>query len=199
MATEALTNAQVLEAVFTAAAAGGAVLGAIGAIIAFFLKRYWDVRDKKLAIQHAESLARDAQRAKERDVLYQSLTWFEGGTQNRSIGIAVVNSSWNKYREFQALWVEVFANQAIYLLAAAKRDDKAHEQDNLRRLAELLEREAKMLAPETRLVLSDTVNRKLSNKIAEGIVITDSLERRLRALSTVLTPNSNGLSAGAQL
>jgi hypothetical protein len=97
------------------------------------------------------------------------------------------------------LWVEVFANQAIYLLAAAKRDDKAHEQDNLRRLAELLEREAKMLAPETRLVLSDTVNRKLSNKIAEGIVITDSLERRLRALSTVLTPNSNGLSAGAQL
>ena len=183
-----LTQADVLDAVFKSATAVGAMLAAIGTAIGFFLKRYWDTRDREAAATRAEAAAIEERRTRERDILYGSLKWFEGGTQNRSIGIAVVNLSWSRYSEFHSLWVEVFANQAIYLLAASKRDDKEHEQDNLRRLLDLLQREEQLLAPETRSVLSDTLERKLANKIVDGVVFNDKLKEKAQATLSMLTP-----------
>lgn len=182
-----LTQAEVLDAVFKSAAAVGGMLAAGGGVIGFCLKRYWDTRDKEAAEKSAELAALEERRTKERDILYGSLKWFEGGTQNRSIGIAVVNASWSKYPEFHHLWVEVFANQAIYLLAASKRDDKEHEQDNLRRLLDLLQREERLLAPETKSILSDTLSRKLAGEVADGVVLNEMLKRKVADAVSVLT------------
>jgi uncharacterized membrane protein len=182
----ALTDADVLTAVFKSAAAVGAMLAALGAVMGFFLKRYWDVRDSKAAAARAAIAAQEERRTKERDILYGSLRWFEGGTQNRSIGIAVVNASWPNYPEFHALWVEVFANQAIYLLAAAKRDDKEHEQDNLRRLLDLLQRERCRLAPESSSALRHTLKRKLAGEIADGVVLSETLKKKAEAAANDL-------------
>src|SRR5881227_3524498 len=72
----------------------GSILLALGAVIGFLLRRYWAARDREIGIRERALAAKDAERAKLRDVLYQSLKWFEGGTQNRSVGIAVVRTSW---------------------------------------------------------------------------------------------------------
>src|SRR5262245_22042952 len=117
----------------------GAVLGALATAVAFFLKRHWDKKDTKLkaahehrlALRHQEwatkqsewkaarerELTRKASRDRLRDILYASLRWFEEGTQRRSIGISVVEASWDLFPEFRTVWLGVLTNQAVYLLA----------------------------------------------------------------------------------
>jgi hypothetical protein len=159
----------VVGALLRAVSIVGVAIGAIAGLIGFFLKRYWDVRDKRAA-------SRERKRANMREVLYESLKWFEGGTQKRSIGIAVVDASWKDFKEFHPMWVEVFANQAIYLLLESKNMAVAHELDNLRRLLEkLLDSDvdlkihtAKNLTAAIRQVCADTsANRRLLREAAE--------------------------------
>ncbi|HYN81705.1 MAG TPA: hypothetical protein VES88_09410, partial [Gemmatimonadaceae bacterium] len=109
---QGMPSRDVWEVAFSALAVVGGVLAALGAIIAFFLKRYWDKRDREADLRERAQAAKDADRARHRDILYESLKWFEGGTQKRSIGIAVVNTSWHTFDDFRPLWTEVFANQA---------------------------------------------------------------------------------------
>src|SRR5262245_836670 len=111
--SQSLTDQDLLNAVLKAVGFVGVIIAAVGGVIGFFLIRYWDVRDKQAA-------TKEQNRANMRDVLYESLKWFEGGTQRRSVGIAVVNASWTEFKEFQPMWLEVFANQAIYLLSPSK-------------------------------------------------------------------------------
>ena len=115
-------------------------MGGIGGAIGFFLTRIWNNRDRQADRREREMAAKEAERSKQRDVLYESLKWFEGGIQRRSIGIAVVNTSWSAFLEFRPLWTEVFASQAVYLLTASDEGTKPHEHDNLRRIMELLVR-----------------------------------------------------------
>jgi len=159
---------------FTALAVVGSILGAIGGVIAFFLTRYWDKSDRDLAIRERAQAAKEADRAKYRDILYESLKWFEGKTQRRSIGIAVVNTSWDEFTEFRPLWIEVFANQAIYLLTGAdEKEGKAHEHDNLRRIMEKLVAQRSVLKDDTRDVLVQTIDAKLHGEIGGGLTFTN--------------------------
>jgi len=161
-------------------AAVGAILAAAGAAVGFFVKRYWDKRDRFAEEGARKIQARDAERQQQREILYESLKWFEGGTQNRSIGIAVVTTSWQAYPEFRELWIEVVANQAIYLLTGSKQGEKAHEHDNLRRMLGLLVREATLLTKETKAVLCATIQEKLGGTIAGGLTLTPSLRGLLK-------------------
>jgi hypothetical protein len=174
-----LTSKEVWDVAFSALAVVGSVLAAIGAVIAFFLKRYWDNRDRQADRRERELAAKEAERSKQRDVLYESLKWFEGGTQRRSIGISVVNTSWSTFEEFRPLWTEVFANQAIYLLTASKQGTKAHEHDNLRRIMDLLLREPALMTRATALLLCGTIDDKLSGRISGGLALTNELKKRL--------------------
>ena len=163
-----VTEAVVWDVVFKAVAVGGAVIAALGATVAFFLTRYWNKRD-------AEASAREVMRVRDKEILYESLKWFEGRTQNRSIGIAVVSTSWTKYPEFRELWIEVLANQAIYLLTASKQADKQHEHENLRRIMEILTREVALLTNSTRIVLISTIEQKSRSTYPGGLELTSEL------------------------
>ena len=72
------------------------------------------------------------------ELLLESLGWFEGGTQKRSIGIAVIETKWDHQKEFRTRWVSILVNQAIYLLTREKDRDARHERANLYRIMNLL-------------------------------------------------------------
>jgi hypothetical protein len=72
------------------------------------------------------------------ELLIESLRWFEGGTQPRSIGIALVESKWQYHEEFRSRWASILVNQAIYLLTRKNSRDAAHERANLYRVMDLL-------------------------------------------------------------
>jgi hypothetical protein len=72
------------------------------------------------------------------ELLLESLRWFEGGTQPRSIGIALVESKWDHHKEFRRRWTSILVNQAIYLLTRKKGRDAIHERANLYRIMKLL-------------------------------------------------------------
>ena len=72
------------------------------------------------------------------ELLLESLRWFEGGTQPRSIGIALVESKWAFHPEFRGRWASILVNQAIYLLTRKNDRDAIHERANLYRIMDLL-------------------------------------------------------------
>lgn len=170
---------EMYEILFRVVAGIGAILAASGAVIAFFLTRYWNNRDRR-------SAAAENDRLKQRDILYESLKWFEGGTQKRSIGIAVVNTSWNSYEEFRLLWIEVFLNQAIYLLTTSEEKTKLHEHDNLRRIMELLVREKNLIAEQSKILLINTLEQKMQGKASGGLALTDDLKTKITNWLSIL-------------
>jgi hypothetical protein len=166
--TASLSEQELYHVAFEILGTIGAVLAGLGCIVGFMLTRYWSNKDRA----HED-------RAKMRDVLYESLRWFEGGTQDRSIGIAVVNASWASFENFRPIWIEVFSNQAIYLLASSKQGTNAHEHHNLMRLINLLVREWDLLTSDTGGLLLRTIEGKLSGSITTGLTCTDELRADL--------------------
>ena len=84
-----------------------------------------------------------------RSQFVDSLKWFEGKTQKRSIGLAIIEANWGDHKDLQKTWTSVLVNQAIYLLTKKSKDKKSaeksndkildpHESDNRRRIRELL-------------------------------------------------------------
>jgi len=177
---------EIYEIAFKVTAAVGVILSAFGASIAFFLKRYWDGRDRQADKKEREIASKESEHLKQRDILYESLKWFEGGTQKRSIGIAVVNTSWNGYKEFRPLWIEVFLNQAIYLLTTSEEKTKFHEHDNLRRIMDLLVREKTSITEQSKILLTNTLTQKVEGKIPSGLTLTDDLKTKIIGLSDLL-------------
>lgn len=193
-----------LELAFKLLSVVGAVLAATGAIIALFLKRYWDGRDEKQRLSmekeaqrldqewrtreaqratlEAERLAHAGQRASLREALVASLRWFEGGTQSRSIGISVVLASWDDFPDLQGIWLGVLSNQAVYLLTESRQRRKPHEITNLRRIMDVLIRDQKrvgggLLDSTARLSLRQALDDRLNpEKQVERGVEVDAVE-----------------------
>ena len=93
---------------------------ALTAIIGFFLQRMWQLKKDRL------------------ERLYNSLQWFEGHTQKRSLGIAMIEANWHKEKSFHKTWVSILTNQAVYLLRQSEQGHSAHEIENLKRIMRLL-------------------------------------------------------------
>jgi hypothetical protein len=75
----------------------------------------------------------ERKQTREEERLGRTLDYFEGGSQRRSIGIALVEGLWmNKVRHHDVI-VPLIANQIVYLLLSSKSSD-AHEERNLVRL-----------------------------------------------------------------
>jgi hypothetical protein len=79
------------------------------------------------------------QRKQQLEQLFQALHWFEGGTQERSIGIAIIEANQEKFRgEMSGIWASVLVSQAKHILS--KSDPKSETEDtNLRRIMRLLQ------------------------------------------------------------
>jgi|GEM_PF-5205744 len=171
-----------VDLVFRVLAIAGNIFAALGVVIGFLLSRYFSKVDRTAGERERARLAEDADRAKLRDILYESLKWFQGGTQNRSIGIAVVRTSWEMYPTFRNLWIEVLANQVIYLLAAQEQKPREHEQENLRRMMDILVHQKSLLDTNTHKALCETMERKANRKIADtGLPLTPELEDNLKS------------------
>ena len=88
-----------------------------------------------------------------------SLRWFEGKTQRRSIGISVIEGNWARFPDLQGTWTAVLANQAVYLLSESGQDDAWHERANLQRIMRLLCRPEVQLSDDQRDSLMDAIDR----------------------------------------
>jgi hypothetical protein len=163
----------------------GAIIAAISGAIGFFLTRYWNRRDQRQErewrLREQEAQAREVQRAAQeaarsrfREVLFESLRWFEGKTQKRSIGTSIVEASWKDYPEFHQIWRGVLVNQAVYLLTGSEQGDSATEIANLRRIMTLLVREASALDPVSRASLRSTLEHRLRETPDRGLAIEHS-------------------------
>jgi hypothetical protein len=83
---------------------------------------------------------RERRQQREEDLLAKTLSYFEGNTQRRSIGISMVEGIWARKGKHMDVLVPVMLNQAIYLLLSSDPTDGVHEERNLVRLYFLLKR-----------------------------------------------------------
>jgi hypothetical protein len=118
---------------------------AFAAISGFFIQQYWQKQ-------------RDI-----RNLLYTGLSWFEGDTQKRSIGIALIEASWSQDKVLQQAWRSVLTNQAIYLIGRSKQLDAPHEIDNLDRIMDII-RSRKLSTKRQVKQLNDILTTKINNK-----------------------------------
>jgi hypothetical protein len=105
---------------------GGFAIGLVAALSGFGIAAYT-----------ASRTADANQRARLETHLYDSLKWFEGGTQKRSIGLSVVEGNWSS-DSMHNTWRGVLVNQATYLLSVSDSDTD-HERQNLERIRIRLE------------------------------------------------------------
>jgi hypothetical protein len=106
---------------------GGILVGVVAALSGFGVAAYT-----------ASRAATDGKEARLETHLYDSLKWFEGKTQKRSIGLSVIEGNW-RHRFMHDTWRGVLVNQATYLLSVSDQDTD-HERQNLERIRVLLER-----------------------------------------------------------
>lgn len=72
------------------------------------------------------------------DLLLKTVAYFEGGTQKRSIGIALVEGLLQKNSNHAGVLVPLLTNQFVYLLLHPDVKESIHEERNLVRLFNLL-------------------------------------------------------------
>jgi hypothetical protein len=72
-------------------------------------------------------------RMKSDELFYKALDFLGGGTQQRNLGIAAIELSWNK-RRFRPISTALLIGSALYLLLESKQEQAAHEVYNLRRI-----------------------------------------------------------------
>ena len=165
-----------------------AVLGALGGLAAVLVQRYWHRQDDELSRNRA---AEDRRRSDERfdnerqvaretaererflSHVLESLRWFEGKTQRRSIGISVVEGNWSRFPELQSTWIAVLANQAVYLLAKSSEDDAQHEVANLYRIMGLLSRVEVAFSQVQRESLSAALQKNAKGQGLRGVTDID--------------------------
>jgi hypothetical protein len=109
----------------------GSLITALFAIAVLRIQRNWQLEREKEA--HRYELEKERQTH-----LYQALHWFEGKTQSRSIGIAVIEANWDQTKTLHKTWIAILTNQAVYLLLESGQDKAAHEIVNLKRIMNLL-------------------------------------------------------------
>jgi len=80
---------------------------------------------------------RERRQSREEERLAQTLDYFGGGSQRRSIGIALIEGLWANNSRHHDVIVPLVANQIVYLLLSTESLD-AHNERNLVRLFMIL-------------------------------------------------------------
>lgn len=80
---------------------------------------------------------RERRQSREEERLAQTLEYFGGGSQRRSIGIALIEGLWVSNPRHHDVIVPLIANQVVYLLLSTESVD-AHNERNLVRLFRIL-------------------------------------------------------------
>ena len=119
----------------------------------------------------------DRERRAQRDdeLLAQTLAYFDGGTQRRSIGLALVEGIWIRQKKQLDVIVPVLINQTIYLLLSSESKDAVHEERNAIRLLHLLDRAIPLTSQpgEHRPEILDAILRKCCGEGKQGVDLTE--------------------------
>lgn len=106
----------------------GAILGAlISGVITWYAAREQFERERKLREQEQRE-----------QHIYTALNLFTGGTQNRNVGISVIQQYLATMPDLIASFAPLFVNQAIYLLTESNSVKDLHEFNNLDRIMDLV-------------------------------------------------------------
>jgi len=108
---------------------------------------------------------------REDELLAQTLSYFDGGTQRRSIGLALVEGIWLRKKRQLDVVVPVLVNQMIYLLLSSDANDAVHEERNAIRLLFLLERTIPLTSDpgQHRPEILDALLRRYGEKSDRGV------------------------------
>jgi len=131
-------------------AVAAAIIGVAGTVLVGVATQFVNGRERTSQSRLNESERRAQREAEEREraqtrreeFLFRALEHFGGKTQERSVGIAIVEAYWAAAPDQVALLVPVLLNQLTYLLAVVdtvERSDAAHERINVDRLVRLLQ------------------------------------------------------------
>jgi hypothetical protein len=116
----------------------GALIGFVGAVLGALISGLITWRVAKDQIKVANEQIETERASAEKARIYTALHHFTGGTQNRNVGIAVIEQSWTAMPDTKALVRPLLVNQAIYLLTNSKEVNDLHERDNLKRIMSLV-------------------------------------------------------------
>ena len=106
---------------------------------------------------------RAQQKQERRALLYASLEKFSGQTQNRAIGLAIVEANWTEWPDLHATWVGVLVNQAVHLLTGSKEHESQTERANLERAVRILNQGKGLLGPHEKLALDQALTTALDS------------------------------------
>ena len=99
---------------------------------------------------------RERRQSREEERLAQTLEYFGGGSQRRSIGIALIEGLWASNSRHHNVIVPLIANQIVYLLLSTTSID-AHNERNLVRLF-MIFKSIPMLRERYHLAVGDVSN-----------------------------------------
>jgi len=181
-------------------------LGSLGAIASFLIQRWWHrqaereaadraERERKQAAELAErerqQEADRAEREKLKSHVLDSLKWFEGKTQPRSIAIAVVEANWSTFKDLHPTWLAILVNQAIYLLKQSDEADSAHELANLDRIMTLIADNESELRLEQKISVREAVSANQAGSASGLKGVTGHNEWLKKLAKSPLNPGLN--------
>ena len=107
------------------------------------------------------------------ELLLKTVSYFDGGTQKRSIGIALIEGLLKKDAEHRQVLVPLLANQFVYLLLHPDVKDSPHEERNLVRLFFLLAATPNLRSEHFEAFgdVADAISRRLDGETS-GLTIT---------------------------
>jgi hypothetical protein len=176
-----------------------ALIGSLGGIVGILVQRMLHRKDEQRSLERAaedrraaeerldkdrraaeERLDKERQLAQERAErekflahVLDSLHWFEGKTQPRSIGIGVVEGNWPRFPELQGTWTAILTNQAVYLLSVSGQKDASHERANLHRIMRLLCKPEVQFSEDQRDSLIEALHKNAAGQGLRGISESD--------------------------
>jgi hypothetical protein len=121
----------------------------------------WAMTYQQLRLQQKQH--NTEQRRAARSQLLGSLSYFSGKTQNRAVGVAIVEAHWKDWSDLRDTWVGVLVNQAVYLLTESDAKDNLAEHANLERIMWLLGREPERIRKPSDWELEDALNRAIDS------------------------------------
>lgn len=80
----------------------------------------------------------DRVRERQHNLFLNALSYLTGGSQKRSVGIAIIEGLWESSEKFRHELIPALTNQAIYLLLDSDERDRKHEVHTLLRIMGLL-------------------------------------------------------------
>ena len=115
-----------------------AIIGAVAALITVVISS-WRAQRQHNQLQEKAQIRHEQSHENKADELFMTaLTFLEGGSQRRNVGIAAISLYLQEDSRHLQLCRELLIGAAIYLINESKQKGKLHETYNLKRIMKLI-------------------------------------------------------------